>query len=315
MVASRAGGWVVNPPGGVGDEELRAAVGGRIVLVTGASYGLGEATARRLAAAGATVLLVARTADQLERLAGEIAERGGTAHPYRADLTDPESVDALATRVLARHGHIDVLVNNAGKSIRRSLELSFDRPQDFQRTIDINYLGPVRLMLALLPSMCERGEGHLVNVSTIGTRLPPGPRWGAYQASKGAFDTFFRSAAVELRPRGITATSVYMALIHTRMSAPTPIFRYVPGQTPDEAAGVICRAIVRRPRQIAPWWASVADVLTTMGRTPWELATGLTFRLSRDSAAAARPSPGAGGDDNSARSDGTATRVDAWGAR
>ena len=137
--------------------------------------------------------------------------------------------------------------------------------------------------------MCKRGQGHVVNVSTIGTRIPPGPRWAAYQASKGAFDTFFRSAAVELRPRGVTATSVYMALIHTRMSAPTPIFRYVPGQTPEEAADVICRAIVKRPRVIAPWWASAADILTTAGRTPWELATGLVYRHGRDSTAAAAP--------------------------
>ena len=278
----------MNPPGRVGEAELSAAVRGRVVLVTGASYGLGEATARRLAAAGATVLAVARTVDQLERVAGEIADAGGTAHPYPADLTDPGSVDALAARVLERHGHVDVLVNNAGKSIRRSLALSFDRPQDFQRTIDVNYVGPVRLLLALLPSMCERGEGHLVNVSTIGTRLPPGPRWAAYQASKGAFDIYFRSAAIELRPVGITATSVYMALIYTRMSSPTPLFRYLPGQTPEEAAGVIARAIARRPRRIAPWWAAPVDVLTTAARTPWEVGIGLNSRLGGDSAAALR---------------------------
>ena len=276
----------MNPPGGVDDAELSAAVDGRVVVVTGASYGLGEATARRLAAAGATVIAVARTADRLEQLAGEITQAGGTAHPCAADLTDPGSVDALAERVLERHGHVDVLVNNAGKSIRRSLALSFDRPQDFQRTIDINYAGPVRLLLALVPSMCERGQGHLVNVSTIGTRLPPGPRWAAYQASKGAFDTYFRSAAIELRPRGVTATSVYMSLIHTRMSAPTPLYRYLPGQTPEEGAGVISRAIVRRPRRIAPWWTAPMDVLTTAAPGSWEWTMGLAARFGGDTPAA-----------------------------
>ena len=259
---------------------------GRVVLVTGASYGLGEATARRLAAAGATVLAVARTADQLEHVAGEIAADGGTAYTFPADLTDPDSIDALAAHVLERHGHVDVLVNNAGKSIRRSLALSFDRPQDFQRTIDVNYVGPVRLLLALLPSMCERGEGHLVNVSTIGTRLPPGPRWAAYQASKGAYDTYFRSAAIELRPYGVTATSVYMALIYTRMSAPTPLYRYLPGQTPRAGGRRDRRAIVRRPGRIAPWWAAPLDVLTTAAPGAWEGTVGLMSRLGRDSPAA-----------------------------
>ncbi len=282
--ASRVAGWAINPPGGTDDDALRDAVGGKTVLVTGASYGLGEATARRLAGAGATVLLVARTAERLESLAAELD--GAVACP--ADLTDEASVDALLTRVLGEHGHVDVLVNNAGKSIRRSLELSLDRPQDFQRTIDVNYSGPVRLMLGLIPAMRDNGGGHIVNVGTIGTRIQPGPRWAAYQASKGAFDTFFRSAAIELRAMGIATTSVYMALIYTRMSAPTPIFRYVPGQTPREAAEVIARAIVKRPREIAPWWAGVADVATTAGRGPWAALTSLSYRYSRDSSAATR---------------------------
>jgi acyl-CoA synthetase (AMP-forming)/AMP-acid ligase II/NAD(P)-dependent dehydrogenase (short-subunit alcohol dehydrogenase family) len=285
-LVSQTLGWAINPPGGVGDDELARAVAGKVILVTGASFGLGEATARRLARAGATVLMAARTAERLEEVAAEIARHRGTAVAYPADLTDPDDVDALVARVLAEHGHVDVLVSNAGKSIRRSLELSLDRPQDFQRTIDINYMGPVRLMLALLPSMIKRGEGHIVNVSTIGTRIQPGPRWAAYQASKGAFDVFFRSAAIELRPKGITATSVYMALIFSRMSSPTPIMRQLPGQTPEQAADVICRAIVKRPREIAPWWAPVADISTTAGRRPWELATGLMQRFSRDTSAA-----------------------------
>lgn len=260
-----------------------------MVLVTGSSYGLGEATARRVGRCGATVLLAARSAERLEAVSADIEEAGGSAHAYAVDLADPEQVEAFAERVLSDHGHVDIMVSNAGKSIRRSLELSFDRPQDFQRTIDINYMGPVRLMLALLPSMCERGQGHLINVSTLGARMPPGPRWAAYQASKTAFDVFFRSAGIELSAQGITTTSVYMALIHTRMSAPTPIFRYVPGQTPDEAAAVICRAIVKRPRAVAPWWVGPTELATAVSRTSWDLLTAAAYRLSRDTPSALAP--------------------------
>jgi NAD(P)-dependent dehydrogenase (short-subunit alcohol dehydrogenase family) len=305
IAGARAAGVLVNPPGRVSDEALRASVAGKVVLVTGASYGLGEATARRLAAAGAEVLLVARTAERLDELAAEIAHAGGTAHPYAADLTDPASVDALAASVLARHAHVDVLINNAGKSIRRSIELSLDRPQDFQRTIDINYTGPVRLMLALLPAMRARRQGHVINVSTIGVRLPPAPRWSAYQASKGAFDTFFRSAGIELRKDGIATTSVYMALMFTRMSAPTPSLRYAPGQTPEEAASVIARAIVKRPRAITPWWAHAAEITGSISRAPWELITERLYRASSDTAAS---TAAAGVDEPTAAAEPTATK-------
>jgi acyl-CoA synthetase (AMP-forming)/AMP-acid ligase II/NAD(P)-dependent dehydrogenase (short-subunit alcohol dehydrogenase family) len=282
----RAAEPLVNPPSAIDEAELRATVAGKIALVTGASYGLGEAIARRLGEAGATVLLTARSEERLEEIAAEIRATGGDAHVHAADMTDTESVEALAEWVLADHDRVDFVVSNAGKSIRRSVELSYDRFHDFERTIGINYLGPVRLLLALLPSMRARGEGHIVNVSTIGARIAPGPRWGAYQASKSAFDIWLRSVAPELRGDGVTTTSVYMALIHTRMSAPTPIYRHVPGQTPEQAAATICRAIVRRPRSIAPWWSPVADVATTVARTPWEAASGLLFRFTKDTAAA-----------------------------
>jgi NAD(P)-dependent dehydrogenase (short-subunit alcohol dehydrogenase family) len=287
-VISRVAGWLVNPHGGVSDSALRDAVDGEVVLMTGASRGIGAATARKLADAGATVLLVARSEEPLRDLEARIGEHGGTARAHPADLTDPDSVDALVAAVLERYDHVDVVVSNAGKSIRRSLELSYDRFHDFERTIDINYLGPVKLLLGLLPSMRERGEGHIVNVSTIGVRIPPGPRWAAYQASKTAFDVFLRSAAIETADDGVTATSVYMALVHTEMSAPTPIFRYVPGLRPEQAADVIAKAIVDRPRTITPWWAAAAEVGFALSRTPWELAAGLAYRLSGDTASAER---------------------------
>jgi NAD(P)-dependent dehydrogenase (short-subunit alcohol dehydrogenase family) len=284
----RALSHVVDPRGGPSPAELRAGVAGQIVLVTGASYGIGEATARVLAAAGATVLMVARSQRKLDELAAELTAAGGRAHAYATDLADASSVSALAARALERHGRVDVLVNNAGKSIRRSIACSYDRFHDFQRTIDVNYLGPVRLLLLLLPQMRARRSGHIVNVSTVGTRVPPAPRWAAYQASKTAYDVFLRSVAVEARADRVTTTSIYMSLVHTRMSAPTPVFRRSPGLRPEEAAQLVARAIVRKPRTIAPWWLTPAELIADAARGPLEAAMDILYRLTSDSPEAAR---------------------------
>lgn len=277
---------LVNPTGGPTPRALRAAVDGKVILVTGASYGIGEASARQLAAAGATVVLVARSRDRLDALAAEIAARGGRAFAEAVDLGDGDAVSALAERVLARHGHVDVVVSNAGKSIRRSLELSYHRFHDFERTMGVNYLGPVRLLLALLPAMRARGQGHIVNVSTIGARVAPGPRWGAYQASKTAFDVWLRSVAPEMRADGVTVSTIYMALVHTRMSAPTTIFRHVPGLRPEQAAELVCRAIAERPRRLSPWWLAPAELLSDAGAQPLEAALGAVYRLTGDTTSA-----------------------------
>ena len=282
-IATKVASRLINPSGRPSERKLRDAVEDKVILVTGASYGIGEAAARKLARAGAEVLLVARSRDKLDDLKAQLGE---SVFSYPTDLSDPESVDDLAARVLERHGHVDVIVNNAGKSIRRSIELSYDRFRDFERTIDINYLGPVKLMLALLPSMRARREGHIVNVSTIGVRVPPAPRWSAYQASKTAFDVFLRTAAMEASGDGIHVTSVYMALVHTRMSAPTPVFRYVPGLTPEEAGDLVCKAIVERPKVISPWWAGAAEVGFAVTRRPWEIGMSIFHRLSGDTRSA-----------------------------
>jgi NAD(P)-dependent dehydrogenase (short-subunit alcohol dehydrogenase family) len=273
----------------VSEQALARALEGRVVLVTGASYGIGEATAERLARAGARVLLIARSGDKLEQVAARIRAAGGKAQAYAVDLAKPESVDELVAKVLAEHGAVDVLVNNAGKSIRRSIALSYDRFHDFQRTIDVNYLGPVKLLLALLPGMRARGRGHIINVSTIGTRVPPAPRWSAYQASKCAFDVFLRSAALEARADGVDVTSIYMSLVHTRMSAPTAAFRRMPGLTPEGAAELVASAIVHRPRTMAPWWLGPAELASDLARGPLDTALGLLYRFTGDSESARTP--------------------------
>jgi len=277
---------IVNPPRVSDPDRLRAAVSGKTVLVTGASYGLGEATARKLGAAGATVLLVARSADRLAALAASVNAGGGRAAAYPADLTDLTAVTALAKRLTENHGPMDVVVSNAGKSIRRSLHLQYDRPQDFDRTIDVNYLGPVRLLLGLLPAMRRRGSGHIVNISTLGVRTAPGPRWGTYLASKTAFDVWLRSVAPELRADGVHVTSVYMTLMHTRMSAPTPILRRLPGLYPEQAADIVAKAIIERPRTVQPLWVWPVEISSMLLPGPLEVGMRLLYRFSTDSPSA-----------------------------
>jgi acyl-CoA synthetase (AMP-forming)/AMP-acid ligase II/NAD(P)-dependent dehydrogenase (short-subunit alcohol dehydrogenase family) len=256
---------------GVSDRRLRETVAGKIVLVTGASSGVGKATARRLGDAGAVVLLVARRVELLDALREEIVAAGGNAFVHPCDLSDPDQAASLAADVLSRHGHVDVVVSNAGVSIRRWLSQSYDRFADFDRTIRINYLGPVRLLLGLLPSMRQRGSGHIVNVSTMGVDFPA-LRWSAYIASKSAFETWLGGIAPEIRADGVTTTSIHLQLVRSPMLGPFRVWRYVPGMSTDEAAGMVCRAIVSRPRVIAPPIARIGGPLTRALQGPVEMA-------------------------------------------
>ncbi|MEU7629549.1 SDR family NAD(P)-dependent oxidoreductase [Nocardia sp. NPDC049220] len=264
-ITERLATWLLYPRSRPRAQSLRAAVAGKVVLVTGASHGIGKASAHKLAAAGATVLLVARSADELDRLAAEITAAGGVAHAYPADLTDMDAVEQLGRGLLDQHGRLDVIINNAGKSIRRPIDESYERFHDFTRTIDLNYLGPVRLLLTVLPTMRARGQGHLVNMSTWGVLMPPAPRWAAYSASKTAFDVWLRSVAAEAASDGVTTTSIYLPLVHTRMSAPTDFSR-VPGLTIDEASNLVCHAVTAKPREIAPWWSAPVQAWTDLNR-------------------------------------------------
>jgi NAD(P)-dependent dehydrogenase (short-subunit alcohol dehydrogenase family) len=255
-------------------------VNGKIVLVTGASFGIGHSLALRLGRAGAIVLLAARSQEQLGRLREQIRSAGGRAHAYPLDLRDPQEVDTAARSILEQHGYVDVVVHNAGKSIRRSLYASLDRAHDFERTMGVNYLGPVRLQLALLPAMIARRQGHIVNVSSVGVRLPPAAFWAAYSASKSAFDIWVGSAAPELRRSAIVCSRIYLGLVHTAMSAPTEAYARMPGLTADQAACVICRALIERPRTIAPWWLEPVHWLSTPLQPFFEW---LQYRLGPDS--------------------------------
>ncbi|MFF0815572.1 SDR family oxidoreductase [Rhodococcus sp. NPDC003318] len=222
---------------------------GRVVLITGASSGIGRAAARAVAAKGATVALIARRAEELDVVAGEIRGAGGHAAAYPCDITDGDAVDATVARVLADHGHVDMLVNNAGRSIRRGVYASTERFHDYERTMAVNYFGAVRLVLALLPSMRERRFGHVVNVSTAGVQGRV-PRYSAYVASKAALDGFTDTVAAETLSDGITFTTIHMPLVRTPMIAPTG--RANPGRaiSPEHAAAMVVRALVERPKRI-----------------------------------------------------------------
>jgi NAD(P)-dependent dehydrogenase (short-subunit alcohol dehydrogenase family) len=241
------------------DRSLAGAVTGRRVVITGASSGIGREAARKVAEAGGIPILVARDAERLAGVRAEIEALGGTAHAYPTDLADGAAVDALVARLLEEHPSIDVLVNNAGRSIRRSVAQAYDRAHDYERTMAINYHGAVRLILGLLPHMRARGRGHVVNVSSIGVQVNP-PRFSAYVASKAALDAFTRVVSSETIGDGVTFTTIHMPLVRTPMIAPTKLYDSFPAISPDAAAELICDAIRTRPKHIGTRLGTFGEV-------------------------------------------------------
>jgi NAD(P)-dependent dehydrogenase (short-subunit alcohol dehydrogenase family) len=267
------------------DRSFEGAVNGRTVLITGASSGIGRAAALKIAAAGGVPLLVARTAEKLEEVKQEIEARGGTAYAYSADLSDTGSIDAAVQKILSEHAAVDMLVNNAGRSIRRSVMLSIDRFHDYERTVQLNYLGTVKLILALLPHMKERRFGHVVNVSSIGVQTNP-PRFSAYVASKAALDAFTRVVSSETIGDNITFTTIHMPLVRTPMIAPTKIYDSFPTISPDEAADLICEAIRSKPKQINTRLGTFGEVLYALAPKAVDQILHMAYKVFPESAAA-----------------------------
>jgi short-subunit dehydrogenase len=265
-----------------GERTLEKAVRDKIVLITGASSGIGEAAAREVGAAGGTVLLVARSADKLEALAAEITELGGTAHVHPCDLTDMEAIDRLASDILDQHGRVDILVNNAGRSIRRSVALSYDRFHDYERTMQLNYFAAVRLILRFLPGMRERGSGQIVNMSSAGVQTRT-PRFGAYIASKAALDTLCDALQAEVQDDGVRFTTIYMVLVRTPMIAPTKIYDRFPALTPEQAGDVVAEAIAYRPRRISPPFGSAASFADAVSPLVMDVVRNRGFKMFPDS--------------------------------
>ncbi len=263
---------------------LRQALEGKHVLITGASSGIGRSTALKVAAAGGVPLLVARNVDKLEEVRAEIVASGGTAYVYAADISDVESIERLLERVLADHRNVDMLVNNAGRSIRRSISLSYDRFHDFERTMQLNYFGAVKLIIGLLPHMRKRGSGHVVNVSSIGVQTNP-PRFSAYVASKAALDAFTRVVASEVIGDGVTFTTIHMPLVRTPMIAPTKMYDAFPAISPEEAADMICEALRARPKEMGTWMGKFGEVAYSLSPSAVDRLLHLAYRVFPDSAA------------------------------
>ncbi|ORV96769.1 SDR family NAD(P)-dependent oxidoreductase [Mycobacterium kyorinense] len=270
----------------VAGRSLHDAVDGTITVITGGSSGIGEATAKKIARAGGEVVLVARTPEKLEKVADGIRADGGTAHVYPCDLSDMDAVAAMADQVLADLGRVDILINNAGKSIRRSLALSYDRIHDYQRTMQLNYFGAVQLILKFIPGMRERGFGQIINVSSAGVQTRA-PRFGAYIASKAALDTLCDALQAETVNDDVRFTTVHMALVRTPMISPTTMYDRFPTLTPDQAAGVLADAIVHRPRRVSPPIGQFAAVADAVNPLVMDYVRNRAFAMFDDSAAAA----------------------------
>jgi NAD(P)-dependent dehydrogenase (short-subunit alcohol dehydrogenase family) len=240
-------------------------LGGKRILLTGASSGIGEAGAERLAREGATVVVVARRQDRLDAVAARITTAGGTAISIPCDVSDLDAVDALVADVEKRVGGVDILINNAGRSIRRSLSESLERWHDVERTMVLNYYAPLRLIRGLAPGMLERGDGHIINVSTWGVLSEASPLFSVYNASKAALSAVSRVAETEWGPRGVHSTTLYYPLVATPMIAPTKAYEGLPALTSEEAAEWMVTAARRRPVRIAPRMAIAARALDIVG--------------------------------------------------
>jgi NAD(P)-dependent dehydrogenase (short-subunit alcohol dehydrogenase family) len=267
------------------DAGAREALTGKYVVITGASSGIGQVTALKVAQAGGIPVLVARGKDKLEATRATIENRGGTAHVYACDLSDLEAIDALCDRLAADLPSIDYVVNNAGRSIRRSLRLSQDRFHDFERTMQLNYFGAIRLVMGLVPKLRESGRGHVVNVSSIGVQTNP-PRFSAYVASKAALDAWSNVVASELVGDGITFTSIHMPLVRTPMIAQTKLYYKFPTISPAQAADLVVKAMVDRPHEINTLLGNAGAVAHTVAPKLAFRVLNLAYQVFPDSAAA-----------------------------
>lgn len=267
------------------DRSLRGKVENKVVLITGGSSGIGRSSALKIAEAGAKVIIVARGEKELMETRDEIVALGGKCWAYTCDLTDMASCDALVKTVLADHKHVDILVNNAGRSIRRAVAASYDRFHDFERTMQLNYFGCLRLIMGFLPGMTERKKGHIINISSIGV-LASSPRFSAYVASKAALDAFSRCAQAEFSGKNIAFTTINMPLVKTPMIAPTKMYDSIPTLTPEEAADMVVKAVIERPSRVATRMGIFAATLNALVPKAYEVIMNTAFEMFPDSQAA-----------------------------
>lgn len=267
------------------DRTLKGQVGGKVVLITGGSSGIGLAAARKIAAAGATTVICGRDETKLDEARRLVEADGHKLATFAVDLASTEDCDRMTRWLIDEFGGVDVLVNNAGRSIRRGIESSFERFHDLERTMQLNYFGAVRVTMGLLPKMIERRRGHIVNISSIGV-LTNAPRFSAYVASKAALDAWARCAASEFADVGVTFTTINMPLVRTPMIAPTRLYQNVPTLSPEEAADLVIQAIVYRPVRIATRLGIAGEVLHALVPKIAQIVMNTSFRMFPDSDAA-----------------------------
>jgi NAD(P)-dependent dehydrogenase (short-subunit alcohol dehydrogenase family) len=272
------------------ERSLASSIAGKKILITGASSGIGLETALKIGEAGGEVLLVSRTREKLEEVAAQVEEAGGKAHVHPADLSELEDIDRLAQEVLDEHGGVDILINNAGRSIRRSVARSYDRFHDYERTMQLNYFGALKLIMAFLPGMRERKSGHIINVSSIGVQTNT-PRFSAYVASKAALDAFSRCAAPECVADNVKFTTVYMPLVRTPMIAPTDMYKAFPTLSPEEAAQMLADAMIDKPKRVASRLGTFGEVLYAVSPKTMDIVLNTAYNLFPDSKAAKGEAP------------------------
>ena len=269
------------------DRTLRGQVAGKVVLLTGGSSGIGKATIRKIAEAGAIAVTVARDAKALEETRLEFDAAGLKLMTYVVDIASKEQCDALVAIMNEQYGGVDILINNAGRSIRRGIENSFERFHDYERTMEVNYFGALRLTMGLIPAMLAKKKGHVVNISSIGV-LTNAPRFSAYVASKAAMDAWTRCAASEFADRHIDFSTINMPLVRTPMISPTKLYEQVPTLTPEEAALLVVEAIIHKPVRIATRLGIFGALLHSLTPKVAQIVMNTSFRMFPDSPAAAK---------------------------
>ncbi|MCO5111147.1 MAG: SDR family oxidoreductase [Burkholderiaceae bacterium] len=267
------------------DRTLKGTVAGKVVLVTGGSSGIGLAAAHKFAEAGATTLICGRDQAKLDEACAEAKAKGYAFIAYPADIADMQDCDRFVQQLIADHGGVDFLINNAGRSIRRAIESSYDRFHDYERTMQLNYFGCLRVTMGLLPGMVEKRKGHVVNISSIGV-LTNAPRFSAYVASKAALDAWTRCASSEFADQGVTFTTINMPLVRTPMIAPTQIYNNVPTLAPEEAADMIAQACIFKPVSIATRLGILGQVMHALVPRVAQIGMNASFRMFPDSTAA-----------------------------
>ena len=267
------------------DRTLKGTVAGKVVLITGGSSGIGLAAAHKFAEAGATTIICGRDQDKLDEACAEAKAKGYQFIAYSADIADMADCDRFVQLLIDNHGGVDFLINNAGRSIRRAIESSYDRFHDYERTMQLNYFGCLRVTMGLLPGMVEKRKGHVVNISSIGV-LTNAPRFSAYVASKAALDAWTRCASSEFADQGITFTTINMPLVRTPMIAPTNIYKNVPTLSPEEAADMVASACIYKNVRIATRLGIAGQVLHALFPRIMQIVMNTSFRMFPDSSAA-----------------------------